>query len=98
MSEQLEKQTSKQAVKPPAMFSVIFVNDDFTPFDFVIAVLMKVFQKSESQAEMIAGEIHKKGNGVVGQYTKDIADTKKDMAMAYAQALEHPLQVKIEAA
>jgi ATP-dependent Clp protease adaptor protein ClpS len=98
MSELIEKQTSKQAVKPPSMFKVIFLNDDFTTFEFVTAILMKVFQKSSDEADKIAGEVHQKGEGVVGQYTLDIAETKKEMAIAYAQAFEHPLQIKVASA
>ena len=96
MSETFEKETVKQSLKPPVMWNVIFLNDDFTTFEFVIACLMEVFNKSEEQASMIATDIHEKGKGVVGQYTQDIALTKKEDAMGFAIKYEHPLQVLVE--
>lgn len=98
MSEIIEKETIKQALKPPVMWNVVFINDDFTPFDFVIYCLIDIFAKTQEQAEMIASDIHTKGKGIVGQYSKDIAQTKQDDAVNFARSMEHPLNVQIEPA
>lgn len=78
------------------MWNVIFLNDDFTTFEFVMALLMQVFNKSGEQAIMITKEVHEKGKGVVGTYTKEIALTKQTIAMDYAKQYEYPLQVIVE--
>lgn len=98
MAEIFEKQTEKQAVKPPVMWNVIFLNDDFTSFEFVIACLISVFKKSMEEAVRITEEVHHKGKGIAGLYTKDIAITKQQETMAYAKSQEHPLQVVVEPA
>ena len=96
MSELIEKETTKQKVEPPKMWNVVMYNDDYTPFDFVIGCLMYVFSKSESQASKIARDIHEKGRGVVGQFTREVAETKQAMAQAFAIQEEHPLKIEIE--
>lgn len=96
MSETIEKETTKLALKPPVMWNVIFLNDDFTTMEFVIACLISVFNKSIEQANQITLDIHQKGKGVVGQYTKDIALSKQENAMDFAKQYEHPLQVAVE--
>ena len=98
MSELLEKQTNKQAVKPPKLWSIIFVNDDFTTFEFVMFCLTNIFNKTEEQAFAITKDIHEKGKGVVGQYTKEIVETKQQMAIELARQNDHPLHVVIEEA
>ena len=96
MSELLEKQTNKQAVKPPAMWNVIFVNDDFTTFEFVQVVMMAIFNKSTEQAYILTKSVHESGKAVVGQYSKDIAETKRDMAIEFAKEEGHPLNILLE--
>jgi len=96
MSEIVEKQTNKQAIKPPSMWNVLFLNDDFTTFEFVMALIIQVFNKTEEQAHLITKDIHEKGKGIVGTYTKEIAATKQTIAMDYAKKFGHPLQVVIE--
>lgn len=100
MSETIDKQKEaiKKAVKPPAMYNVLFLNDDYTTFEFVMACLQHIFGKTEEQAYLITQQIHNAGKGVVGQYTKDIALTKQQMALDFAQSMEYPLQVIIEQA
>jgi ATP-dependent Clp protease adaptor protein ClpS len=98
MSEIFEKQIEKQKIKPPQMWNVIMLNDDFTPFDFVMACLMQIFNKSAQEAFKITQDIHNSGKGIVGQYPRDIAETKKEYAMAFARQEQHPLNVIIEQA
>lgn len=96
MSEQLEKETVKLNLQPPKMWNIVMYNDDFTPFDFVISCLMYIFNKSESQAGKIALDIHTKDKGIVGQYTYEMAETKKVMAQEFAMQQEHPLKIELE--
>jgi ATP-dependent Clp protease adaptor protein ClpS len=98
MSEIFEKQKEKQKIKPPQMWNVVMLNDDFTTFEFVMACLMQIFNKTEQQAFKITQDIHNSGKGIVGQYPRDIAETKKEYALAFARQEEHPLHVEISEA
>ena len=98
MSDLLEKEKQKQAIKPPTLHNVVFLNDDFTSFEFVVDCLVSIFGKTEEQATMLAKSIHNSGKAVVGTYTKDIAITKQSKTMDIAQRREFPLQVIVEAA
>lgn len=90
------KDVEKQAIKPPGMWSVIILNDDFTSFDIVIYCLMEYFGKTEEDSVRIAMKVHKEGKGVVGVYIKEIAETKQAMAMEFAKYNEAPLQLILE--
>lgn len=81
--------------KPP-LYKVVMLNDDFTPMDFVVELLKKVFYKSQDEALRLMLEIHNRGLAVVGVYTRDIAETKADVAMHSARRQEHPLQCLVE--
>lgn len=63
-------------LQEPAQFTVVLLNDDFTTKEFVVAVLMAVFHKKQDDAYLIMEDVHKKGRGVVGSYTYDIAATR----------------------
>lgn len=92
----LEKQ--KEATKPqePQRYKVVIHNDDYTPFDFVIKVLMTLFGKSEDQAVQLAVEVHKQGKGICGVYVKDIAELKQDKVASLAKEESHPLLCTVE--
>lgn len=92
----LEKQ--KEAIKPeePQRYKVVIHNDDYTPFEFVINVLMTVFQKSEEQAVQLAVEVHQQSKGICGVYVKDIAEIKQSKVASLAKAEHHPLLCTIE--
>lgn len=81
--------------KPP-MFKVTMLNDDYTPMDFVIAVLESIFRKPHEEAIELMMNVHKKGATLVGVYTRDIAETKVDQAVEYARLHEYPLQCTLE--
>lgn len=81
-----------QKTKAPRKFEVILLNDDFTPFDFVINTLQSIFHMDIAIAVMKTNEIHTKGQAVCGVYTLDIAQTKVDEVISAAQAAQHPLQ------
>lgn len=82
-------------VGPPKLWDVVFINDDYTPMDFVVDMLMKHFRHNEDTATMIMLDVHQKGRGVAGTYVHDIAETKARMVMHYAQEAGHPLQTVI---
>lgn len=90
------KEKSKIKVKLPKKYVVIMHNDDFTPMDFVVDVLMMVFNKQYEEAVTIMMQIHKGKRGVVGTYSYDIARTKVDRAMEMARDEGHPFRVTME--
>lgn len=79
-----------------SMFKVIIHNDDYTPMDFVIHILEVFFQKDYQQAEQIMLDVHHKGSGIAGIYTKDIAETKSQAANEYSKQHQHPLKTSTE--
>ena len=86
----LERRT--QRTKPPQMFQVLMLNDDFTPMEFVVMVLQEFFSKDRESATQIMLKIHLDGKGVCGIYSKDVAATKVDQVMEAARKAGHPLQ------
>lgn len=90
------KTKKEEKTKKPNMWKVIFLNDDFTPFDFVVYVIFSVFNKSLDESFNITTKIHKEGSAVVGVYTHDVAETKQYIVMEMAKQNGHPLLVKIE--
>ena len=90
----LEAQKSK--LKPPPMFKVMLLNDDYTPMEFVVLVLQKFFGMSRERATQVMLKVHREGIGVCGVYPKDIATTKVQQVGAYARKHQHPLQCVME--
>lgn len=90
----LETQDSK--VKPPPLFKVMLLNDDYTPMDFVVAVLEKFFAKTREQATQIMLKVHREGMGVCGVYPRDIATIKVEQVISFARQHQHPLQCVME--
>lgn len=86
----------RQDLAPPPKYAVVFLNDDFTPMDFVIAVLMKLFSKNFDDAHKITMEVHEKGSCMVGTYPKDIAETKVAQVIQVSQANGHPLKADVK--
>ncbi len=83
-------------VKPPHLFHVVMLNDDYTPMDFVTSLLQRVFGYSEEEAASIMKRVHTEGRGVCGTYTRDIAMTKAAQVESLARGHEHPLRCTIE--
>jgi ATP-dependent Clp protease adaptor protein ClpS len=84
--------------KPPSLYQVVMLNDDYTPMEFVVMVLQHYFQRDLETATHIMLKIHHEGRGVCGVYPKDIAATKVELVLAAARRDGHPLQCIMEAA
>jgi len=83
-------------LQPPKLWKVIFLNDDHTPMEFVIDVLMSVFKHSETIARELTLEIHETGAAIAGVYTFEIAEHKGVEASKLAQENGFPLQIRVE--
>jgi len=94
----IDKPTSKNDEKyqEPEEYRVILLNDHFTTMEFVVAVLIEIFHKDITDANRIMLDVHKKGKGIVGIYTWDIAATKTEQVHLVARAHEYPLRCIIE--
>jgi ATP-dependent Clp protease adaptor protein ClpS len=90
----LEVERSK--VKPPPLYKVLLLNDDYTPMDFVVAVLQKFFAMSREQATRIMLKVHREGVGVCGTYPRDVAASKVEQVSSYARQHQHPLACVME--
>ncbi|MDR0442483.1 MAG: ATP-dependent Clp protease adaptor ClpS [Treponema sp.] len=86
----------KEKQKEPEQYKVIILNDHFTTMGFVVEVLMAIFHKNEETAYRIMMDVHRKGKGVVGVYTWDIAATKTEQVHEAARVNEFPLRCIIE--
>lgn len=82
--------------KKPSMYSVILLNDDYTPMDFVVDVLCKFFNMGSEKATDIMLDIHYKGKGRCGTFTAEVAETKVNQVNDYAFANQHPLKCDME--
>ena len=80
----------------PKMYKVILLNDDFTPMDFVVLVLRRFFAKTEEQATEVMLDVHKKGAGIAGVYTLEIAEMKVMQVNQFAQLNKYPLKSTME--
>jgi ATP-dependent Clp protease adaptor protein ClpS len=90
----LEAERSK--TKPPPLFKVLLLNDDYTPMDFVVVVLQKFFGMSREQATRIMLKVHKEGVGVCGVFPRDVAATKVELVTGFAREHQHPLACVME--
>lgn len=91
-----ESTHTKYKVKEPKMFHVVMYNDDFTPMDFVVEILMTVFNKSETEAFRLMYAIHRGVKAVVGTYVYDIAVTKAAESVKRARDAGYPFRVETE--
>ena len=89
-------ETKKSRVKPPSLYKVVLLNDDYTPMDFVVAVLQTIFSMTREQATQVMLKVHREGMGVCGVYPKDIAATKVEQVISFSRKHEHPLQCLME--
>lgn len=85
-----------QKTKPPQMYQVVMLNDDYTPMEFVVFVIQEFFKKDRETATQIMLKIHLDGKGICGVFSKDIAASKVDQVAAAAKEYGHPLQCQAE--
>ncbi len=90
----LEAQKAK--VKPPPLYKVMLLNDDYTPMDFVVVVLQTVFALSREKATQVMLQVHREGMGVCGTYTREVAAAKVEQVVSIARKHQHPLQCTME--
>ncbi len=86
----------KQNVQEPKRWKVVFLNDDYTPMDFVVGILTEIFKHSQDTAVNITMQIHNEGSGIAGVYTFEIAEAKAVEATAVSRSSGFPLQIKME--
>lgn len=86
----------KEKVEKPPLYKVILHNDDYTTMDFVVLVLQKFFYKNETEAAHIMMSVHKKGKGIAGTFTFEVAETKVNQVNSFARSSEHPLKCSLE--
>ena len=86
----------RQETKEPSLYRVVLLNDDYTTMEFVVHVLEKIFHKSTAEATQIMLQVHKKGAGICGVYTRDIAETKVAVVHEMAAQKSFPLRCRME--
>lgn len=96
--DDLSVQEAEPRLKRPPLYKVILLNDDFTPMDFVIEVLMDFFGMPEDKATQVMLQIHTQGVGVCGVFTRDVAETKVMIVNDYSREHQHPLLCSMEEA
>ena len=99
-SEQGDIEVTKEraTVKPPGLYKVLLLNDDYTPMEFVVIVLNKFFAMTSEQATQVMMKVHREGVGVCGVFAKDVATTKVDLVSDFSRQYQHPLQGTMEEA
>ncbi len=91
-------QEARPQLKKPPLYKVILLNDDFTPMDFVIEVLVDFFAMTEEMATQVMLSVHTQGVGVCGVFSKDVAETKVEVVNNYSRENQHPLMCALEEA
>lgn len=87
---------TKTRTQRPPMYKVLLLNDDFTPMEFVVYVLERLFSMTHAQSIEIMLTVHRKGVAVVGVFSHEIAETKVAQVMELARRQQHPLQCTME--
>lgn len=94
----LAVEKAKPELKPPRMYKVVLLNDDYTPMEFVVHVLEAFFGMNREQATQVMLHVHTRGKGVCGVYTRDTAETKVAQVNAFSRTHQHPLLCTMEEA
>ncbi|NBT57833.1 ATP-dependent Clp protease adapter ClpS [bacterium] len=88
----------QEKTKTPSFYKVVILNDDFTPQDYVVHILQKFFKKNLEQATELMLQVHKKGSGVAGVFTLEVAETKTAQVNEYSKGHKYPLKCIVERA
>lgn len=86
----------KPKTKKPSMYKVLLLNDDYTPMEFVVHILERFFSKNRQEATDVMLHVHRRGVGICGIFTYEVAETKVAQVMDFARANEQPLQCTME--
>lgn len=89
-------EAERTRTKPPPLYKVLLLNDDFTPMEFVIVVLQKFFGMNRERATRIMLQVHREGSGICGVFPKDVAATKVEQVVSFARQHQHPLACVME--
>ena len=95
-SDELALETARPRLKRPPLYRVLLLNDDYTTMEFVVKVLQAIFHHPEEKAAQIMLHVHQRGAGICGVYTREIAESKVEQVIQYAQQNQHPLQCTME--
>jgi ATP-dependent Clp protease adaptor protein ClpS len=87
---------TRTKTKRPSLYKVLMLNDDYTPMEFVVHVLERFFGKNREEATQIMLNVHRRGVGVCGVYTYEVAETKVTQVTEYARRNQHPLRCTLE--
>ena len=87
---------TKPTTRKPSMYKVLMLNDDYTPMEFVVHVLERFFSKNREEAHTIMMHVHRRGVGICGVFTYEVAETKVTQVMDFARQHQHPLQCTLE--
>ena len=87
---------TRAKTKRPSMYKVLMLNDDYTPMEFVVHVLERFFSKSREEATQIMLHVHRRGVGICGVYTYEVAETKVTQVTEFARRNQHPLRCTLE--
>lgn len=94
--DELVLEETRTHTRPPPLYKVLLLNDDFTPMEFVVVVLERYFAMSLERAAQVMLQVHHEGMGVCGVYTRDVAVTKVTQVITYARQHQHPLACVME--
>ncbi len=92
------KERTRLRIREPRHYRVVMHNDDFTPMDFVVEILISIFHKNEVEAERLMLMVHESGKAAIGSYPYDIAVTKVQTAAAKAKEAGYPFRMTVEEA
>ncbi|WP_126356977.1 ATP-dependent Clp protease adapter ClpS [Cedecea lapagei] len=94
--DQMAADKLRETLKPPSMYKVILMNDDYTPMEFVIDVLQKFFSYDVERATQLMLTVHYQGKAICGIFTAEVAETKVALVNQYARENEYPLLCTLE--
>ena len=89
-------ETAKPELQRPPLYSVLLLNDDYTPMDFVVTVLQQFFAMDLEKATQVMLHVHTRGRGVCGVYTREVAESKVAQVNEFSRMNQHPLLCTME--
>ncbi len=94
--DDLVLEAQRTRTRPPPLYKVLLLNDDYTPMDFVVLVLQKYFGMDRERATRVMLQVHREGMGVCGVFPRDVATTKVEQVASFARQHQHPLACVME--